>query len=66
VFVGEIGEREIDFVAEKNGKKLYIQCMLKYNDKMTWERELAPFRELRDGWPRYIVSLYEGDGSETE
>ena len=66
VFVGEVIEKEIDFVAEKNGKKMYIQCMLKYNDKSTWEREISPFRELKDGWSRYIVSLYEGDGSESE
>lgn len=66
VLIGEIGKYEIDFVAEKDGKKMYIQCMLKYNDRTTWERELAPFREIRDGWSRYIISLYEGDGSEIE
>jgi uncharacterized protein len=66
VFVGEIWKRELDFVAEKDGHTMYVQCMLKYNDKATWERELSAFREIRDGWPRYIVSLYEGDGSETE
>jgi hypothetical protein len=40
--------------------------MYRYNDKNTWERELAPFRHIPDGWPRYIVSLYEGDMQATE
>ncbi len=66
VYIGEIEKKEIDFVAEKNGKKLYIQCMLKYNDKETWKRELSPFLSLRDGWPRYVVSLYDGDGNTSE
>jgi hypothetical protein len=45
---------------------MYVQCMYRYNDKNTWERELAPFRHIPDGWPRYIVSLYEGDMLATE
>ena len=59
VSVGKIGKLECDFVVRNpNGDYAYIQVTYSMtgNEKVK-EREHKPFRELRDGYPRYIISL---------
>lgn len=59
VSVGKIGNFECDFIVRKqNGDYAYIQVTysLTGNEKIK-EREYRPFRNIRDGYPRYIISL---------
>lgn len=59
VSVGRIGNFECDFIVRKqNGEYAYIQVTytMTGNEKVK-EREYRPFREIRDGYPRYIISL---------
>jgi hypothetical protein len=59
VSVGRIGKFECDFIVRKiNGDYAYIQVTytMTGNDKVK-EREYRPFREIRNGYPRYIISL---------
>lgn len=58
VYVGKIGTREIDFVAEKiNGsKRVYIQVCMEYGSLETVEREFSPLEEIRDHYPKYVVT----------
>lgn len=59
VSVGKIGKLECDFIVRKpNGDYAYIQVTYSMtgNEKVK-EREYRPFRKIRDGYPRYIVSL---------
>jgi len=59
VSVGRIGKFECDFIVRKqNGDYAYIQVTytMTGNEKVK-EREYRPFREIRDGYPRYIISL---------
>lgn len=59
VSVGKIGKLECDFIVRKqNGDYAYIQVTYSMtgNEKVK-EREYRPFREIRDGYPRYIISL---------
>lgn len=59
VSVGKIGKLECDFIVRKqNGEYAYIQVTYSMtgNEKAK-EREYRPFREIRDGYPRYIISL---------
>lgn len=59
VSVGKIGKFECDFIVRKNnGEYAYIQVTYSMtgNEKVK-EREYRPFREIRDGYPRYIISL---------
>lgn len=59
VSVGKIGKFECDFIVRKqDGDYAYIQVTYSMtgNDKVK-EREYRPFREIRDGYPRYIISL---------
>jgi len=46
VFVGRLGEREIDFAADKNDKRIYIQIALIAMDEKTRSREFGIFIRL--------------------
>ena len=59
VSIGKIGNFECDFIVRKeNGEYAYIQVtyMMTGNQKIK-EREYRPFRKIKDGYPRYIISL---------
>lgn len=64
VSVGRIGKFECDFIVrDKNQKYAYIQVVftmqgedIKTTEKIK-EREYRPFRNIKDGYPRYIISL---------
>ena len=59
VSIGKIGNLECDFIARKtNGDYAYIQVTYSMtgNEKVK-EREYKPFRYIRNGYPRYIISL---------
>lgn len=64
VSVGKIGNLECDFIARnKEGNYAYIQVAytLQGEDAKSTnrikEREYRPFRDMKDGYPRYIISL---------
>jgi len=63
VTIGKNNSREIDFVAQKKGNKLYIQVsyMLANND--TIEREFHVYHSIPDNYPKYVVSMDEFDMS---
>ena len=59
VSIGKIGDFECDFIVRKqNGDYAYIQVtyMMTGNQKIK-EREYRPFRKIKNGYPRYIISL---------
>jgi predicted AAA+ superfamily ATPase len=57
VFVGKIGDKEIDFVCEKNGIKIYVQVSLTIMNKKVQEREFDNLLLIQDNYPKYIVTL---------
>ncbi|MBK9291970.1 MAG: ATP-binding protein [Bacteroidetes bacterium] len=59
VFVGKADDKEIDFVAEKQERKVYVQVTWKMTEQSTIDREFAPLRNLRDHHPKYVVSMDE-------
>lgn len=63
VTIGKIGNKEIDFVCNKQDEKLYIQvCYLLASDE-TVQREFGVYDSIRDNYPKYVVSLDEFDMS---
>ena len=63
-FVGKLGDREIDFVAEKKGRKIYIQVAYKIESNETAKREFAPLLAIKDQYPKYVITMddfWEGD-----
>ena len=59
VTVGLIDGKEIDFVAEKSGEKLYVQVAYLLPTEETREREFAPFSRIADNFPKYVLSMDE-------
>jgi predicted AAA+ superfamily ATPase len=59
VFTGKWDDREIDFVAEKNEAKIYVQVAYKMEGQSTVDREFAPLLEIRDHHPKYVVTMDE-------
>jgi hypothetical protein len=57
VYVGKSGTSEIDFVASKNGLKIYIQVCLTIRSKKTEEREFNNLLLIEDNYPKYVVTL---------
>ena len=63
VTVGKLGEREIDFVCEKRGEKLYVQAAYLLASEDTIRREFGAYDEIRDNFPKYVVTMDELDFS---
>ena len=59
VHVGTFGSLEVDFVSGDEGSRAYWQVAASVRDEVTLERELRPLRELRDNYPKWIVTLDE-------
>ncbi len=63
VTVGKAGGKEIDFVCEKRGEKLYVQVAYLLATEDTISREFGAYRNIRDNFPKYVVTLDELDMS---
>ena len=57
VYVWEYNNLEIDFIAEKNWKKVYIQVSYLISDENVKEREFGNLMKIRDNWPKYVLSM---------
>jgi hypothetical protein len=57
VFVGQVGDLEIDFVTENEGQRVYIQIALSILDEGTADREFKPLMQIDDNYPKYVMSL---------
>lgn len=57
VFIGKVGEREVDFVAEKPNERQYIQVTETMASEQTRERELRPLQMIPDHYEKMILSM---------
>jgi len=55
VCIGKAGKKEIDFVGERSGKKIYIQATYVLASDETIEREFGNLKGIQDGFPKYVV-----------
>ena len=51
------GEKEVNFVAENKEGFTYFQVAYTTREQLTLERELTPFQELNDHYPKYILTM---------
>lgn len=59
VFVGKLGDREIDFIGRKGDAVIYVQVALSVSEPKTFEREFGNLLLIRDNHPKYVVTLDE-------
>jgi len=57
VTIGYSKGKEIDFIADKNNEKIYIQVCYLLKDKKTIEREFGNLLLIKDNYPKYVVSF---------
>ena len=57
VSIGKVGTTEIDFVARKNDNVYYYQVTASMVEESTFEREMAPLRNINDNYPKTIITL---------
>jgi predicted AAA+ superfamily ATPase len=57
VKVGVSGKKEIDFIAYKNGKKLYVQATYLLPDQQVIDREFGNLLEVNNNYKKMVVSL---------
>lgn len=57
VYVGQLENKEIDFVAEKEGQKIYIQVAYLISNKSVKEREFGNLLDIPDNYQKLVVSM---------
>lgn len=57
VSVGRIGNLECDFIVRKNQDYFYAQVAMTTYDEKTAARELEPFKQIQDNFPKYLFTI---------
>ena len=63
VTVGKVGDKEVDFICESQGNRLYIQVAYLLASEETIQREFGVYERVRDNYPKYVLTLDEFDMS---
>lgn len=63
VTIGRVGDKEIDFVCTRQADKIYIQVTYLLASDEIISREFGVYDNIRDNYPKYVVSLDEFDMS---
>ncbi len=57
IYTGNIRNKEVDFIAKKSDKVIYIQCAYLLAEPETIEREYAPLETIDDNYEKVVVTL---------
>ena len=57
VYIGKVGDKEIDFIAENSVGITYYQVAYTVRDKDTLERELSVLDNINDHYPKFILTM---------
>ncbi len=59
VTVGQDGNKEIDFIGQKSGDKIYVQVAYMLANEETINREFGNLLAIQDNFPKYVVTMDE-------
>lgn len=59
VDIGKVEDKEIDFIAESGGDRIYYQVAASVLNPATFAREIAPLKKVTDHYPKFILSMDE-------
>ncbi|MDP2335466.1 MAG: ATP-binding protein [Bacteroidota bacterium] len=57
VCVGKNMDKEIDFIAQRNGEYVYVQVAYLLSSTSVIEREFGNLLNIRDNYPKYVVTM---------
>ena len=58
IYVGKNNDKEIDFIVQKpSNEREYYQVAHSVNDEKTFNREISAFRNIRDNYPKFLLTL---------
>ena len=57
IYVGQLQNGEIDFVAEQDGQRIYIQVSYMLQTDETMEREFGNLLKIKDNYPKIVVCM---------
>jgi predicted AAA+ superfamily ATPase len=66
MFVGISAAYEVDFIAEKDNKKLYVQCAYLMESEQTRQHEFRTLLSIRNNFPKLVVTMDEPSGGNIE
>lgn len=57
VYVGKVGEKEVNFVAENRDGFTYFQVAYTTREETTLERELSALQSINNHYPKFILTM---------
>lgn len=57
VYIGKLDKKEIDFIAQKQNEKIYLQVAYKLENEETVKREFSPLQAINDHHPKYVITM---------
>lgn len=66
VYIGKTPDGEVDFVATRQGEKLYVQVTQEITSDKTEKREYERLLEIHDNYPKYVLLTNDFAGGNHE
>jgi hypothetical protein len=57
VFTAKVGDKEIDFMGERSGERIYLQVAYMLFDQRTIDREFGNLMSIPDNYPKYVITM---------
>jgi hypothetical protein len=64
VKVGKMNHKEIDFIAERDSEKIYVQVAYLIPNEKAWDREFNNLLAIKDNYPKIVISMDEVIGKQ--